>query len=96
MALIGPNGAGKSTTIKMLSGILHPSAGTASVLGRVPWQERTDLAFYIGTVFGQKSQLWFHLAPLDSFALPARIYELESSAYRRQRDHLVDLFEIGE
>lgn len=96
MALIGPNGAGKSTTIKMLSGILHPSAGSARVLGRVPWQERERLAFDIGTVFGQKSQLWFHLAPLDSFNLLARIYELDPATYRRRRGELVERFGIGD
>src|SRR5690554_2996017 len=59
VAFIGPNGAGKSTTIKMLTGILHPTAGTATVLGRTPWLERQRLAYRIGSVFGQKSQLWY-------------------------------------
>ncbi len=95
LAFIGPNGAGKSTTIKMLTGILHPSGGEAVVLGRVPWLEREKLAFDIGSVFGQKSQLWFHLPPADSFNLLARIYEIPAAEFAARRDHLVGLFEIG-
>jgi len=73
VAFIGPDGAGKSTTIKMLVGILHPTSGQALVLGKVPWRERARLAYEIGAVFGQKSQLWYHLPPADSFDLLARI-----------------------
>ena len=62
-AFIGPNGAGKSTTIKMLTGILHPTNGEISVLGFNPAKQRQKLSYHIGTVFGQKSQLWFHLPP---------------------------------
>jgi ABC-2 type transport system ATP-binding protein len=95
VAFIGPNGAGKSTTIKMLVGILYPTSGEAQVLGKVPWRERQRLAYDIGAVFGQKSQLWYHLPPQDSFDLLARIYELDQTAYRQRLDHLVELFEIG-
>ena len=94
VAFIGPNGAGKSTTIKMLTGILHPSAGEASVLGMTPWRERTRLAFRIASVFGQKSQLSFHLPPRDSFDLLAAIYELDDRAYRQRLAELVELFEL--
>jgi ABC-2 type transport system ATP-binding protein len=62
VAFIGPNGAGKSTTLKVLSGILHPDAGSAQVAGLVPWQQRRALGYRIGTVFGQRSQLWYHLS----------------------------------
>jgi ABC-2 type transport system ATP-binding protein len=95
VAFIGPNGAGKSTTIKMLVGILYPTSGEAQVLGKVPWKERQRLAYEIGAVFGQKSQLWYHLPPADSFDLLARIYELDRTAYRERLDFLVDLFEVG-
>jgi ABC-2 type transport system ATP-binding protein len=96
LAFIGPNGAGKSTTIKMLVGILYPTSGQAQVLGKTPWQERQKLAYEIGTVFGQKSQLWYHLPPADSFELLSRIYELDKSAYYQRLNHLVELFEIGD
>lgn len=96
VAFIGPNGAGKSTTIKMLVGILHPTSGEARVLGKVPWRERERLAYEIGAVFGQKSQLWYHLPPQDSFDLLARIYELPAADYRRRLAQLVELFEISD
>ncbi len=96
VAFIGPNGAGKSTTIKMLVGILYPTSGTAQVLGKVPWRQRRPLAYEIGAVFGQKSQLWYHLPPQDSFDLLARIYELPPADYERRLAHLVALFEIGD
>ncbi|MCG0238558.1 MAG: ATP-binding cassette domain-containing protein [Firmicutes bacterium] len=96
LAFIGPNGAGKSTTIKMLTGILHPTSGEARVLGYVPWLQRQELAFRIGSVFGQKSQLWLHLPPVDTFNLLARIYELDWSDYLRRRAELVELFELGD
>jgi ABC-2 type transport system ATP-binding protein len=95
VAFIGPNGAGKSTTIKMLTGILYPSEGGARVLGLVPWSERRTLAYNIAAVFGQKSQLWYHLPPAASFDLLARIYELDDRAYRERAAALVDLFELS-
>lgn len=96
LAFIGPNGAGKSTTIKMLTGILQPTAGEATVLGYTPWVDRQKLAFRIGSVFGQKSQLWLHLPPVDTFNLLARIYELDWQAYLKRRSELVELFELAE
>jgi ABC-2 type transport system ATP-binding protein len=94
VAFLGPNGAGKSTTIKMLTGILHPTDGAASVLGLVPWRDRRRLAYRIAAVFGQRSQLWYHLPPADTFDLLARIYELDDTAYRRRAARLIELFEI--
>ena len=94
LAFIGPNGAGKSTTIKMLTGILAPTAGTARVLDLVPWEQRTLLAARIGTVFGQKSQLWYHLPPLDTFHLLGHIYELERRPFLKRVAKLTRLFEL--
>ena len=96
LAFIGPNGAGKSTTIKMLVGILFPSGGEAQVLGYTPWHDRRQLGYHIGSVFGQKPQLWYHLPPEDTFRLFARIYELDDRDYQRRRDFLVDSFQIGD
>jgi ABC-2 type transport system ATP-binding protein len=76
LAYIGPNGAGKSTSIKMLTGILHPSSGHASVLGFTPWIQRKQLVRHIGTLFGQRSQLWFQLTPRQTFKLLATIYRV--------------------
>ncbi len=95
VGFIGPNGAGKSTTLKMLTGILHPSGGQAQVLGLVPWRERQRLVYRIASVFGQRSQLWYHLPPADSFRLLARIYDLEKRAYEERLNRLVELFEIA-
>jgi ABC-2 type transport system ATP-binding protein len=92
LAFLGPNGAGKSTTIKMLTGILHPTSGSAEVLGCCPWTERKRLSYRIGSVFGQKSQLWYHLPPIDTFELMSRIYELRRSDYIERRDRLVRRF----
>lgn len=96
LAFIGPNGAGKSTTIKMLTGILHPNAGEASVLGLTPWKDRRQLGYHIGTVFGQKPQLWYHLPAEDTFRLFSRIYELDETAYQQRRGFIVDAFQIAD
>jgi ABC-2 type transport system ATP-binding protein len=94
LAFIGPNGAGKSTTIKMLTGILYPSGGTLNVLGLNPSSDRKALSYKIGTVFGQKSQLWFHLPPIDSFNLLGSIYEIEGTQLKKRIEELVEIFEI--
>ncbi|HEY2980208.1 MAG TPA: ATP-binding cassette domain-containing protein [Anaerolineales bacterium] len=94
LGFIGPNGAGKSTTIKMLTGILHPTAGEARVLGFVPWRERQKLAYHIGTVFGQRPQLWYHLPALDTFQLFGKIYELDDKDVQKRIGFLAEAFEI--
>ncbi|WP_438444432.1 ABC transporter ATP-binding protein [Gorillibacterium sp. sgz5001074] len=95
LAFMGPNGAGKSTTIKMLAGILHPTSGRAEVCGLTPWKDRRRLGFIVGSVFGQKSQLWYHLPPVDSFELMGSIYELPRTDFLRRRDELIERFDIG-
>jgi len=94
LAFIGPNGAGKSTTIKMMTGILRPSGGALTVAGLDPARERGALSRRVGTVFGQKSQLWFHLPPMDSFSLLGAIYDIEKAELGRRIDELVALFEL--
>jgi len=95
VAVIGPNGAGKSTTLKMLTGILEPSSGTARVHGLVPWRERRALARCIGVVFGQRSQLWGELPVRDSFALWRHVYDIERAAFRSRLHRLVERFALG-
>ncbi len=94
VAFIGPNGAGKSTTIKMLTGILYPTAGQVEILGLIPWKDRQALGFQIGTVFGQRTQLWYHLPPSDTFDLLSKIYEINSQTYKKRLQELIALFEI--
>ena len=96
VGFIGPNGAGKSTTIKMMTGILYPSGGNISVLSMTPWRERKKLAYSIGTVFGQRSQLWLHLPCQDTFDLLAAIYKLDKNTYKKRLEKLTKEFEIEE
>lgn len=96
IAFLGPNGAGKSTTIKMLTGILQATSGSMSVLGLDPQKQRNLLSFRIGSVFGQKSQLWFHLPPIDSFRLLGAIYEVDRKELDRRIHEIIELFEIEE
>ncbi|MCB1181170.1 MAG: ATP-binding cassette domain-containing protein [Chlamydiia bacterium] len=95
VGLIGLNGAGKSTTIKMLTGILHPTSGTVEVLGLVPSRQRKQLGHSIGTIFGQKSQLWQHLPAADTFDFLTKVYRLDPRAYRVWRDELISLFNLS-
>jgi ABC-2 type transport system ATP-binding protein len=95
VAFIGPNGAGKSTTLKVLSGILHPDAGSAQVAGLVPWQQRRALGYRIGTVFGQRSQLWYHLPARDTLELLGRVYDLPPAVHRQRMQELTRAFDLG-
>lgn len=96
LALIGPNGAGKSTTMKLLTGILHPDGGTVEVLGMDPTKKRKRLAYEIGTVFGQKEQLWTHLTPYDNFRFFGAIYDLSEQKTEERIAELTEVFELGE
>jgi ABC-2 type transport system ATP-binding protein len=82
LGYIGPNGAGKSTTVKMLTGILVPTAGRVSVAGLVPWDERIALARRIGVMFGQRVQLWWDLPLADSLELLRHMYRVPPARFR--------------
>ncbi len=96
IAFIGPNGAGKSTTIKMLTGILCPSSGQAIVSGINPAKQRKKLAYKIGTVFGQKEQLWTHLTPYDNFKFFGAIYDLKDYEIEKRIKELNDTLELND
>jgi len=92
---IGPNGAGKSTTIKMLTGILVPSSGRVLSNGFVPWKERTRYTRTIGVVFGQRTQLWWDIAVVESFELLRKIYGVSESDYRARMKHFDEILDLG-
>jgi ABC-2 type transport system ATP-binding protein len=96
VGFLGPNGAGKTTTLKMLSGLLHPSAGTVNVAGHVP--QRRELAFLktITLVMGQKQQLLWDLPPADTFALNRAIYDIPKPQFEETLRELTELLEIGD
>lgn len=93
---IGRNGAGKSTTIKMLSGILTPSAGRIVTDGRIPWENRKENARNIGVVFGQRTQLNWDLPMADSFQLYRRMYRIPDEEFRRNVELFTELLGLGE
>ena len=95
VGFLGPNGAGKSTTIKMLTGVLVPTAGRATVCGLDPVRERRELAKRIGVVFGQRSQLWWDLPLADSFDLHAAIHRVPSARYHERLDECVELLDMA-
>lgn len=96
VAYVGPNGAGKSTTIKMLTGILVPTGGDATVAGFVPWQQRKALAGHIGVVFGQRTQLWWDLPLIESLDLLRHVYRVPADRFRRNLDTFRALLELDE
>lgn len=96
LAFLGPNGAGKSTAIKMFTGILAPTAGSMRVAGLTPGRDQRALAYRIGSVFGQKSMLYWHLPATDSFRLLGAVYDVEPAELERRISALVALLEIGE
>jgi ABC-2 type transport system ATP-binding protein len=95
IAFIGPNGAGKSTTIKMLTGILFPTSGKISVLGLDPSVDRKKLAYKIGTVFGQRSQLFPNLPLTDSFEFFGVMYDLSKKQIKERTKELIEQFDLG-
>ncbi|MGG4461941.1 ATP-binding cassette domain-containing protein [Brevibacillus porteri] len=94
-ALIGENGAGKSTTIKMLTGILTPSDGEIVINGYVPFKQREDYVRSIGVVFGQRSQLWWDLSPLESFRLLKSVYKVDEAEGEKWLERLIEELDIS-
>lgn len=93
---IGANGAGKSTTIKMLTGILVPTSGYLQVNGFVPHKERQEYTRDIGVVFGQRSQLWWDIAVIESFQLLGRIYRVPKEEFNKRLDKFSDILDLGQ
>ena len=91
---IGPNGAGKSTTIKIMSGILVPTSGRCTIIGRTPWENRIEHVKNIGVVFGQRSQLMWDIPVIDSFNLLRDIYRVPEQQYKKNLDELIEVFNL--
>jgi ABC-2 type transport system ATP-binding protein len=96
VGFLGPNGAGKTTTLKMLAGLLHPSAGSAEVLGFAPAARRPEFLRRIALVMGQKRQLSWDLPALDTFELNRVIYEVARADYDRRLAQMVEMLDVGE
>src|SRR5947207_12923597 len=96
VAFLGPNGAGKTTTLKMLSGLIYPTSGSASVLGYVPWDRPDAFRRKFALVMGQKNQLWWDLPAADSFHLHREIYSLPADQFNRTVDELTEMFQVKE
>ena len=94
VAFLGPNGAGKTTTLKLLSGLIYPSSGTATVLDHIPWKRENAYRRRFALVMGQKNQLWWDLPAQESFRLHQEIYRIDDATFRRRLDELTDLLEV--
>lgn len=94
VAFLGPNGAGKTTTLKLLSGLIYPTSGEATVLGYVPWERENAFRRRFSLVMGQKNQLWWDLPAQESFRLHQEIYRIDPQQFQRRYDELVDLLDV--
>lgn len=94
VGFLGPNGAGKTTTLKMLTGILFPTSGSAQVLGYTPWERRPGYQKQMSLVMGQKNQLWWDLPAEESFILLKEIYEVPADLYRQRLKKITEMLEI--
>ena len=96
VAFLGPNGAGKTTTLKLLSGLIYPTSGSARVLGHVPWKRENAYRRRFALVMGQKNQLWWDLPAQESFRLHKEIYGIDASTFRTRLGELTELLEVGD
>lgn len=96
VGFLGPNGAGKTTTLKLLSGLLHPTAGEARVLGFVPWERHNRFKQQFALVMGQKNQLWWDLPALESFLLNREIYLIPKEVFTRRLNELAELLDVAD
>jgi ABC-2 type transport system ATP-binding protein len=94
VAFLGPNGAGKTTTLKLLSGVINPTSGMATVMGHVPWKRENSYRRRFSLVMGQKNQLWWDLPAQESFRLHQQIYQIPADEFKQNFDELADLLEI--
>ncbi|MDP6446253.1 MAG: ABC transporter ATP-binding protein, partial [Pirellulaceae bacterium] len=94
VAFLGPNGAGKTTTLKLLSGVINPTSGTARVMGHVPWKRENAYRRRFALVMGQKNQLWWDLPAQESFRLHQQIYRIEPAEFDRTLAELTDLLDV--
>jgi len=94
VAFLGPNGAGKTTTLKLLSGVINPTSGSATVLGHVPWKRENAYRRRFALVMGQKNQLWWDLPAQESFRLHQQIYRIPPEEFQITLDELTDLLDI--
>lgn len=96
VGFLGPNGAGKTTTLKMLSGILFPTSGSATVLGYKPNERKPEMLRQISLVMGNKNQLWWDLPAWDSFIVLKELYEVDQAKFKRRVDHLIEALQISD
>src|SRR3989337_580250 len=96
VGFIGPHGAGKTTTLKVLSGLLYPTAGQVSVLGYTPFDRKPQFQKQFSLVMGQKNQLWWDLPALDSFILNKEIYEIPEHQFQATLKELVEMLDLEE